>query len=1100
MGDKRTIYTIATAHLDTSWLWRLEQTIDEYIPDTLKRNFEFFEKYPEYKFNFEGSIRYEFIKEYYPDKYDELKKYVALGKWHPCGACYENGDVNIPSPEALTRNILYGKDFFRKEFGVESEDIFLPDCFGFGKTLPTVAAHSSVKGFSTGKLMWGSSVEIPFDIGKWRGIDGSMLWSAIMPFAYTTAFKNVRKNKRINEKLDRSKNNGLPEFTFVYHGCGDRGGSPHKSSVKDAIKAQRTNSTDSTDVFSVTTKEFFDRLDCLDAGTQKLLPEYDGEFLLTAHGVGSYTSRTVTKRWNRRCELLADAAERFASAAFASGLAPYPQYGLDNAWKKVIAHHFHDDITGTSFEECYERTHNDYIQAMNTFSAEYTAAVKAFSSQFDTSFVKGIPVIVSNPVQTEESRKEAVSVKVDTIFSHISVYDSSARIVPCQIKSVSEKETEIVFIAEVPSNGLAVFDLRNEEAPAVETGLRASLNSLENNFIKVEIDNKGNICSIFDKTIQKELLSAPVTYQILNNVHSFDWPAWEIKYEDCISKPYTSPGAPDIRIIDEGPALASLEIVRYAGKTAFRQTVSLDCYSNVVKVSNETDWREEASLLKASFSFTSKNKFADYDTGLGATKRPTNTEKLYEVPAQKWADITDEDASYGVAVFSDSRTGWDKPDDSTLRLTVVHTPMISYRWECSQHLMDMGLNRYSFGIMGHNGGCEEVTQSADFFCQPMHTFITDRHSGSNPGNYSFARLSDNRVRISAIKKALNSDMIVFRVVESSGNNINSVTAEFSLPISRCYEINGDETVVKELSVSDSRLTFDIGHNSIKSFAIEFSSAVTVPSDTKPISLAFNAVGITKDGEASLSTLKNSVSVPEELLPDDFIFAGASFAFSRDKLNCLIADGSKITVPSGYTTLHLLCTSVNGDKLVSFKTGSDEAMRYIPDCTEALGHWDMMQQKKTGYIKEIPQAITFSHHHNDKGNAVAQQLYLFDIAIPIDTSGEITLPDDNDIIIYAATAVNDGISIKKGSPHFDSLKKRDFDYDFSDYARKQMEPNRLEKILDRFIDRKFGINFKIGDFYNKYAFNELYYILRSLNTRMHYKKLTEKLLSSRKNTK
>ena len=204
-NKKPAIYTIATAHLDTSWLWTFEKSVSEYIPDTLSRNFRFLDKYPLYKFNFEGSYRYELVKEYYPEEYEKLKKYIAQGRWNPCGACYENGDVNIPSPEALTRNILYGNGFFRKEFGVESNDIFLPDCFGFGKSLPSVAAHSGLTGFSTGKLLWGSSVDVPFDIGKWNGADGRGVWAAIMPFAYTTAFPEMTKAKRVLEKLEKAK-------------------------------------------------------------------------------------------------------------------------------------------------------------------------------------------------------------------------------------------------------------------------------------------------------------------------------------------------------------------------------------------------------------------------------------------------------------------------------------------------------------------------------------------------------------------------------------------------------------------------------------------------------------------------------------------------------------------------------------------------------------------------------------------------------------------------------------------------------------------------------------------------------------------------------
>ena len=413
---KAEIFTISNAHLDTSWLWTLEETIERYIPDTIKCNFKLLEKYPEYKFNFEGSLRYELIKEYYPEQFEKIREYVKEGRWHPCGSCYENGDVNIPSPEAMTRNILYGNGFFAEEFGVRSNDIFLPDCFGFGRALPTISAHSGLTGFSTGKLFWGSSVPIPFDTGKWTGPDGKYIWSALMPFSYTTSFRKMTKAKRVLEKIDDNVKKGLPSFTFAYHGIGDRGGSPHKSSVRNVAHAQRNNSNNETLVYSASTKEYFDMLEALPDEQKEQLPTYNNEFLLTAHGAGSYTSRSVTKRWNKRCEQLADAAERFATTAFVNGLADYPQYGIDKAWKNVIAHHFHDDITGTSFEECYIRSHNDYVQAMNTFSSEFTSACKALSNELDTSFVKGIAVVVANPLQTASSRKEAVRVTVKNII------------------------------------------------------------------------------------------------------------------------------------------------------------------------------------------------------------------------------------------------------------------------------------------------------------------------------------------------------------------------------------------------------------------------------------------------------------------------------------------------------------------------------------------------------------------------------------------------------------------------------------------------------------------------------------------------------------
>ncbi len=1096
-NNKPKIYTIATAHLDTSWLWTLEQTVEEYIPDTLKKNFELFEKHPEYKFNFEGSYRYELIKEYYPEEFKKLKEYINAGRWHPCGACYENGDVNIPSPEALTRNILYGNGFFKNEFGVESNDIFLPDCFGFGRALPTVAAHSGLTGFSTGKLFWGSSVPIPFDIGKWVGIDGKGFWASLMPFSYTTAFKNMSKAGRVLEKLENNRKKNLPDFTFAYHGIGDRGGAPYKSSVKNVAKAQSSNENSAVEVYSSTTKEFFDMLEAMPEKAKEAMPIYDGEFLLTAHGAGSYTSRTVTKRWNRRCELLADAAERFSAAAFANGYSAYPQYGLDSAWKKVIAHHFHDDITGTSFEECYKRSHNDYIQALNTFSEEYTAACRAVSERLDTSFVKGIPVVVSNPLQNTVSRKEAVRVNLKSNIQCFAVFDKDGNEIPSQTKALSESEKEIVFMADVPSCGLAVYDLR--EADKIynnDTGLKITESSVENKNLSVKIDENGDICSVFDKKLGRELLKKPIKLGIYNNVHSFNWPAWEIKYEDLCGEPYMHPHNPEIKIKDSGAALCSLEIIRSAGKSKFSQIISLDCESEFVSVHNETDWREEASLLKAEFCFTAENEFANYDIGIGYTKRATNTKSLYEVPAQKWADITDKVEKFGASIFSDSRTGWDKPDNSTLRLTLIHTPMTNYRWECSQHVMDMGLNRYSFAIAGHGENPESITALADAFCQPMHAFITEKHAGALGKDFSFAKLSNDKVRITAIKKAQESDKIILRVAECSGNKQNSVKAVFANEISEAFEVSGDEKELKEAVVSENALCFDMNPNEIKSFAVKFDDAAKAVDCGESVLLKYNAVGITADDERTASTLKNGISLPREIVPEKLLFAGVEYSFGGEGKNCVVCDGEEIQV-SGGKSLHLLLASLGGDKTVDFKCGDKIYPITVPDCFEALGHWDLMQQKETGYIKSVPQALTLTHTHNKNGNLTAKQFYVFHAEIPLDGESAVKLPKDEDIVIFAAAAVKENTVFEKGDAHFDTLEKREFDYAFSDYAVKRMAPNKIERLLDRFFDRTYSIGLKTGEFYNKYALSELYFILRQLCDKAKHKKSAEKIINSRK---
>ena len=211
---KKKIYTVATSHLDTVWSWDFETTVSQYIYNTLVDNFKLFEKYPSYKFSFEGSYRYELMEEYYPELFDKMKDYIAKGRWNVCGSAFENGDTNIPSPEALFRNILFGNSYFDEKFGKRSVDIYLPDCFGFGWALPAIERHSNLMGFTTQKLAWGSAYGVPFDIGKWQGVDGSEVYASINPHDYYYTLTKLRDWDFVLNKFKENEKYDLNDHIF----------------------------------------------------------------------------------------------------------------------------------------------------------------------------------------------------------------------------------------------------------------------------------------------------------------------------------------------------------------------------------------------------------------------------------------------------------------------------------------------------------------------------------------------------------------------------------------------------------------------------------------------------------------------------------------------------------------------------------------------------------------------------------------------------------------------------------------------------------------------------------------------------------------------
>src|SRR5579875_3895848 len=193
-----TLYLVGYAHLDTQWRWEYPTVISKYLPATMLKNFALFKKYPHYIFNWTGSNRYMMMQEYYPADFARVKHYVATGQWFPAGSSVEENDVNSPSPESIIRQVLYGNEYFRREFGIASDEYMLPDCFGFPADLPSILAASGVKGFSTQKLTWGSSapgggpdsmektpVGTPFNVGVWVGPDGASVLAALNPGSYS---------------------------------------------------------------------------------------------------------------------------------------------------------------------------------------------------------------------------------------------------------------------------------------------------------------------------------------------------------------------------------------------------------------------------------------------------------------------------------------------------------------------------------------------------------------------------------------------------------------------------------------------------------------------------------------------------------------------------------------------------------------------------------------------------------------------------------------------------------------------------------------------------------------------------------------------------
>ncbi|MBC8103795.1 MAG: alpha-mannosidase, partial [Cytophagales bacterium] len=792
LSKEHVLYMIGYSHLDTEWVWNYPQVINEFIPNTLRENYPIFAKHPEYIFNWTGSNRYKFMKEYYPEDYARLKQYVAQGKWFPGGSSVEEGDVNSPSPESLIRQMLYGNQFFRREFGKESNEYMLPDCFGFPASLPSIMAHAGITGFSTQKLTWGSAVGIPFNIGRWIGPDGQSVVAALNGGAYDKKIReDLSQSRRWFDRLEANGKKSGVYTDYIYYGEGDRGGSAGAESADWVVKSVK--GTGPVKVIAARSSDLFS---LLSPAQKAALPTYQGDMELTWHSAGSLTSQAMMKRWNRRNEFLGGSAEQVSVAASLLGAQPYPMAEITEGWLRFLPGQFHDIMAGTCLPEGYEFAWNDQILGMNRFSDVVTHGVGGVARALDTR-AKGIPLVVYNPLSF--ARADVVEATVTFpggVPKAVRVVGPDGKPVPAQIAGIENGGVKILFVARVPSVGFATFDVQPADAavPAATSGLTVTKTTVENARYRVRLNVEGNVASVYDKAAKKEMLAAPARLAFQYE-RPRDFPAWNMDWEDQQKPPRAYVDGPArISIVENGPARVALRVERTAQGSRFIQTIRLSAGGERVEFADNIDWKTGESALKAVFPLTVSNPKATYNWGIGTVERGNNDPKKYEVASQQWFDLTDTSGDYGVSVLEDSKYGSDKPDDSTLRLTLLYTPGVrgSYQHQSSQ---DWGRHEMVYALQGHAGGWREAkTQSeAARLNQPLQAFQTPAHAGTLGRSFSLLSVSGgDQVRVAALKLAEESSEVIVRLFELDGKPAKNVRLTFAAPITALREVNGQE--------------------------------------------------------------------------------------------------------------------------------------------------------------------------------------------------------------------------------------------------------------------------------------------------------------------
>jgi PKD repeat protein len=567
----------------------------------------------------------------------------------------------------------------------------------------------------------------------------------------------------------------------------------------------------------------------------------------------------------------------------------------------------------------------------------------------------------------------------------------------------------VIFLADVPPNGAAVYDVRPSATPcALDTGLSVSTGQLQSGRYAVHLNANGDVASIWDKTNSRQLLGYPIRWDFLYD-QSVTWPAWEIQYNNLIAAPTSYLGGPaSVQVLENGPARVTLAVTRYNAGSTFTERLRLAAggAGDRVEWDVSANWNTPQTLLKIEFPLSVSNPNATFDLGMGTIQRPNVTPNLYEVPAQQWADLTSSDGSYGVTIMNDCKYGWDKPNtDNKLRLTIFHTPAVGGNFPY-QATNSFGMHRMLLGVLGHtndwrSGGSPWVAARLN---QPLQAFQTVPHGGALGKTWSFLSCNNSNVMVKAIKKAEDSNEIVVRLQELSGQ---AQLAQLSCasPIAAARQLTGAEDPLATLTPVNGTLSVSLGGYAPVTLALTLAATGTgVPAPVSaPVTLPYNLDAISTDGNRTDGNFDSGYTYPAEQMPSNIVRGGITFQLSRTNngfFNALSCLGQTIPLnAAGYNQLYFLAAAASNATTGAFTVNGQTTSLTVPYFTGFIGQWS-----PPAVLTNQEVAWVCTHRHDGAGNNDAYNfcyLYQYRLDLPPNASS-LVLPNTPNIRIFAMT--------------------------------------------------------------------------------------------------
>lgn len=787
---------VGHTHIDMAWLWRLKHT-HEKASRSFSTVLRMMEMFPEYIFLQTQPQLYAYIKEDFPEIYEEIKKRVQEGRWEVDGGMWVEADCNLTSGESLTRQILIGSKFIKDEFGKEVEYLWLPDVFGYSWALPQILKKSGIDMFMTTKISWNQYNRMPHDTFKWKGIDGSEVLTHFIttpepwnePGSWFYTYNGLLTAKTVKGVWDAYSEKEMNQELLISYGYGDGGGGVNRDLLERRRRIDKIPGLPSLE--TSTAGEFFRDLKETVKNTDRYVHTWDGELYLEYHR-GTYTSQGYNKRMNRKMELLYRKAEWLTAmhAVQSKKLELAKQEKLTEGWKLILTNQFHDIIPGSSIHEVYEDSRKDYakVEAIGT-----EVIHDYFQDSLDEA--KDVWTVYND---SGWNRDEIVAIPAAKAGKFV---DGDGNVLETQC----EKDVTYVQVKNVPAMGHRAVFFRGEDQTGEETSVspfKVDGRKIETPFYQMIINEQGQIEKLYDKEYGRNVLAPNERGNVLQMFEDkpLDNDAWDIDiYYQQKMREVTDLVKWEVK--ECGSLRLVIGLMWKYMNTTIEQDMVLYAADRRIDFRTKVDFQERQQLLKAAFPVDIRTTYATYDIQYGNVRRPNhwNTswdQARFESVGHRFADLSER--NYGVALLNDCKYGYDVKGN-LLRLSLLRSG------KQPDHIQDVGEHVFTYSLLPHTGDIVSggVVVSAHALNNPM--LICEGKEEKTED--TFMTIDNPQVEIDAVKKSEDGKYLVVRFHDYAGSS-QKVTvkpnfcfrnwSEGDLRERRIGEICGDDEVTMTL--------------------------------------------------------------------------------------------------------------------------------------------------------------------------------------------------------------------------------------------------------------------------------------------------------------